>query len=94
MYKVGDVIAFVSKEPILHLNRMFGYHDATADAFSEYEFTGVITNVDLLDDEFCVSTLRPLCGLSCIVSTDKIIRFVDPSELTDEERREVTNRTK
>ena len=94
MYKVGDVIVFVSKEPILHLNRMFGYQDATVDAFSEYEFTGVITNVDLLDDEFYVSTLRPLSGLSCIVSTDKIIRFVEASALTDEERREVTNRTK
>ena len=42
MYKVGDVIVFVSKEPILHLNRMFGYQDATVDAFSEYELTGVI----------------------------------------------------
>ena len=48
MYKKGSYIAFMTKQPEVHLNEMFGYNNLTEKDFKESEHIGFIMSV--LDD--------------------------------------------
>lgn len=85
MSKIGKYIVFSSKQPIHHLSQMLNCKDSTDD-YKEIEFTGVITS-EVFENVYSVSTSRPLFGLRCIISGNRIKRFLAPSELTDEEIR-------
>lgn len=49
MYKKGNYIAFMTKQPEVHLNEMFGYNDLTEDDFEKTEYIGFILSV--IDDK-------------------------------------------
>ena len=83
-YSVGAYVAFRSKSPQVHLNRMFGYNNLSEAAFNESEYVGVIRSVlwDYPPDTcYRVFTLRPLEGFTCHVLENDILRVVNPNNL-------------
>ena len=85
MYKKDGYIAFLTNEPQVHFNEMFGYNDLTADDFEKTEHIGFIKSV--IDEEnYLVVIVRPILGFRCVVNEGDILRSVDVGELSDEER--------
>lgn len=88
MYKQGDHIAFMTKQPQVHLNEMFGYNNLTEDDFEKSEYKGIIT--DVTDTGYFkiyfVKTLSPLAGFFCMTTEDEILRQVDLSEIEEERK--------
>lgn len=85
MYKKDGYIAFLTNEPQVHFNEMFGYNDLTADDFEKTEHIGFIKSV--IDEEnYLVVIVRPILGFRCVVNEGDILRSFDVDELTDEER--------
>lgn len=85
MYKKDCYIAFMTNEPQVHFNEMFGYNDLTADDFEKSEHIGFIKSV--IDEEnYLVVIVRPILGFRCVVNEGDILRSFDVDELTDEER--------
>ena len=85
MYKKDCYIAFMTNEPQVHFNEMFGYNDLTADDFEKTEHIGFIKSV--IDEEtYLVVIVRPILGFRCVVNEGDILRSFDVDELTDEER--------
>lgn len=83
-YAVGTYIAFLSKSPQVHLNRMFGYNNLSEADFNESEHVGVIRNVLWNyppDTCYQVHTIRPLAGFTCHVLENDILCVVNPNEL-------------
>ena len=85
MYKKGSYIAFMTKQPEVHLNEMFGYNDLTEKDFKESEHIGFIMSV-LDDNTYIAVTVRPLKCFECIITESDILHSVDESELTEEEK--------
>ncbi|MBR4392026.1 MAG: hypothetical protein IKT08_07990 [Bacteroidales bacterium] len=89
MYKKDDHIVFKTKQPHVHLNRMFGYNNLTEDDFEACEYKGVI--LDVIDNGyfkvFSVKTLSPLDGFFCITTEYEILRQIDISEVEDERKK-------
>ena len=84
MYKKGNYIAFMTKQPEVHLNVMFGYNDLTEADFEKTEHIGFILSV--IDDKtYLVMTVRPLEGFRCIVNNADILHSVNENELTKKE---------
>ena len=84
MYKKGNYIAFMTKQPEVHLNVMFGYNDLTEADFEKTEHIGFILSV--IDDKtYLVMTVRPLEGIRCIVDNADILHSVNGNELTQKE---------
>jgi hypothetical protein len=74
MYKKGNYIAFMTKQPEVHLNVMFGYNDLTEDDFEKTEYVGFILSV--IDDKtYLVMTVWPLEGFRCIVNDADILHL-------------------
>ena len=85
MYKKGSYIAFMTKQPEVHLNEMFGYNNLTEKDFKESEHIGFIMSV-LGDNTYIAVTVRPLGCFECIINESDILHLVDESELTEEEK--------
>ena len=92
MYNVGDVVLFLSKDPIRHLNVMFGRGTyLSEEEIQDDEYVGVITNVSSFDigvgtiNLYNVSTIRPIEGLNCTVPERKITRVLYQEEWTEDE---------
>ena len=84
MYKKGNYIAFMTKQPEVHLNVMFGYNDLTEADFEKTEHIGFILSV--IDDKtYLVMTVRPMEGFRCIVDNADILHSVNENELTKKE---------
>ena len=84
MYKKGNYVAFMTKQPEVHLNEMFGYNDLTEADFEKTEYIGFILSV--IDDmTYLVMTVRPLEGFRCIVDNADILHSVNENELTKKE---------
>ena len=84
MYKKGNYIAFMTKQPEVHLNVMFGYNDLTETDFEKTEHIGFILSV--IDDKtYLVMTVRPMEGFRCIVDNADILHSVNENELTKKE---------
>ena len=84
MYKKGNYIAFMTKQPEVHLNVMFGYNDLTEADFEKTEYVGFILSV--IDDKtYLAMTVRPLEGFRCIVNDADILHLVNEAELTQNE---------
>ena len=86
IYKKGDYVAFLSNKPIAHLNEMFGYNDLTEDDFEKTEHIGFIKSVIGNGEAFLLFTVRPVEGFRCTAKKENILRAVDISELTEQER--------
>ena len=85
MYKKDGYIAFLTNEPQVHFNEMFGYNDLTVDDFEKTEHIGFIKTV--IDEEtYLVVIVRPILGFRCIVNKGDILRSVSVDELSDEEK--------
>ena len=85
MYKKDGYIAFLTNEPQVHFNEMFGYNDLTADDFEKTEHTGFIKSV-IDEANYLVVIVRPILGFRCVVNESDILRSFDVDKLRDEER--------
>lgn len=85
MYKKGSYIAFMTKQPEVHLNEMFGYNNLTEKDFKESEHIGFIMSV-LDDNTYLAVTVRPLKCFECIITESDILHSVDESEITEDEK--------
>ena len=84
MYKKGSYIAFMTKQPEVHLNEMFGYNDLEESDFEKSEYTAFIKSV--IDERtYLVMTVRPNKGFRCIVDIADINGPVPKCELTQKE---------
>ena len=85
MYKKDNYVAFMTNEPELHFNEMFGHNDLIEDKFEKTEHIGFVKTV-IDEKNYLVVIVRPILGFRCVINEDDIIRSVDASELPDEER--------
>ena len=85
MYKKGSYISFMTKQPEVHLNEMFGYNNLTEKDFKESEHIGFIMSV-LDDNTYLAVTVRPLKCFECIITESDILHSVDESEITEDEK--------
>lgn len=84
MYTKGDYVEFLTNQPDIHLNEMFGYNNLGSDDFEKKLYIGLVKSV--IDNEtYLATTIRPIEGFNCIVSKVDIIRIVDRDELTAKE---------
>lgn len=78
--KKGQYVAFMTNQPIVHLNEMFGYNDLEPDDFEKTEEIGVIKSV-IDDSTYLIIT----GGFYCVVDTKDILRVVPIEEVAQEE---------
>ena len=85
MYKKGSYIAFMTKQPEVHLNEMFGYNNLTENDFKESEHIGFVMSV-LDNNTYIAVTVRPIKCFECIITDSDILHLVDENELTEDEK--------
>lgn len=78
-------MAFMTKKPHTHLNEMFGHNDLTEDDFEKEEYIGFVLSV-IDESHYLAMTVRPLESFRCVIEAYDILRPVDISELTEQER--------
>lgn len=86
-YKKNGVVRFVSNQPDVHIQEMFGGKRFNPDDIEPREFVGRVKSV--IDDgsAYVVDTLSPLKGFICIINADEIIGQVAVSDLDEAEKR-------
>lgn len=80
-YKEGEYILFKSRQPLLHINRMFG--NTKESDIKEAENKGVIK--DIYQTPFCIDytviTIFPVEGFICSVLEEKILQTISFEEI-------------
>jgi len=83
-YKEGEYILFKSRQPLLHINRMFG--NTKESDIKEAEYKGAIK--DILQTSFCIDytviTVFPVEGFICSVLEEKILQTISFEEIEQE----------
>lgn len=74
-YKKGDYVAFMTKQPAVHINQMFGYSNLAGDNFKKTEHVGIIRDV-IFGSMYLIITIRPLEGFRCYVNEADILHLV------------------
>ena len=92
MYKKDDYIAFMTKQPHVHVNEMFGYNSLTEDDFEKKEYKGIILDVVDFDGPglkvYTVKTLSPLDGFICLfIGEEDILRKVELCEIEEDRKK-------
>jgi len=78
--KKGQHVAFMTNQPAVHLNEMFGYNDLDPDDFEKTEEIGLIKTV-IDDSTYLIST----GGFYCVVDSKDILRFIPIEDVPQEE---------
>lgn len=67
-YRKGDIVTFLSNQPDVHLQEMFGNEKFNPDDMEEARYTGVITDVHEtpIGTFHTLTTLKPVDGFLCV----------------------------
>ena len=84
-YHFKDIIAFRTNQPQAHVMEMFGDQPFDPNDIEKDEYIGWIKTV-ISYREYLVATISPLSNFVCLVNSEDIVRRVEASELTEEQR--------
>ena len=84
-YHFKDIIAFRTNQPQAHVMEMFGHQPFDPNDIEKKEYVGWIKTV-ISDMEYLVATISPLSNFVCLINSEDIVRRVEASELTKEQR--------
>ena len=84
-YHFKDIIAFRTNQPQAHVMEMFGHQPFDPNDIEKEEYVGWIKTV-ISDMEYLVATISPLSNFVCLINSEDIVRRVEASELTKEQR--------
>ena len=84
-YHFKDIIAFRTNQPQAHVMEMFGDQPFDPNDIEKEEYIGWIKTV-ISYREYLVATISPLSNFVCLVNSEDIVRRVEASELTEEQR--------
>ena len=84
-YHFKDIIAFRTNQPQAHVMEMFGHQPFDPNDIEKEEYVGWIKTV-ISDKEYLVATISPLSNFVCLINSEDIVRRVEASELTKEQR--------
>jgi len=84
-YHFKDIIAFRTNQPQAHVMEMFGHQPLDPNDIEKEEYVGWIKTV-ISDMEYLVATISPLSNFVCLINSEDIVRRVEASELTKEQR--------
>lgn len=83
-YREGDYVEYMTRQPEVHVERMFGYGMVSLDEIEEEKHIGRIKSVIGNGEAYQIVSIQPLQGFFCVEDCDKIIRRIDESEVTEE----------
>lgn len=83
-YSKGDYVEYMTRQPEVHLQEMFGDGMVSLDEIEETKHLGRIKSVIGNGEAYLIISLQPLCGFYCVEDCDKIIRRMDDDELNEE----------
>ena len=81
-YKKGDYVEYMTRQPEVHVQEMFGYGQVPLDDIKEEKHVGRIKTVIGDGEAYLIISLQPLPGFYCVENCDKIIRRLDDNEVT------------
>ena len=85
-YKKGDILIFMTNDPIVHLCKMCN-SPVDSKKVEKDEYYGFVKSViSAKEGLYLMRTIKPIEGFSCITKTEDIIRQVDKDELPENER--------
>lgn len=84
-YHFKDIIAFRTNQPQTHVMEMLGHQPFDPNDIEKEEYVGWIKTV-ISDKEYLVATISPLSNFVCLINSEDIVRRVEASELTKEQR--------
>ena len=84
-YHFKDIIAFKTNQPQTHFMEMLGHQPFDPNDIEKEEYVGWIKTV-ISDMEYLVATISPLSNFVCLINSEDIVRRVEASELTKEQR--------
>lgn len=83
-YSKGDYVEYMTRQPEVHLQEMFGNERVSLDEIEETKHVGRIKSVIGNGEAYLIISLQPLCGFYCVEDCDKIIRRMGDDELNEE----------
>lgn len=84
IYKQGDYVEFMTRQPAAHVMVMFGGGAVPPEEIEEERYVGRIKSVIGGGEAYLIISLQPLQGFYCVENHDKIIRRLEKYELIDE----------
>lgn len=83
-YSKGDYVEYMTRQPEVHVEEMFGYGQVPPEDIEEERHIGRIKSVIGDGEAYLIISLQPLEGFYCVENSDKIIRRLPDSEVTEE----------
>lgn len=82
-YKPGDYVEYMTHQPDVHVQDMFGYGQVPLDEIGERMYKGRVKSVIANGEAYLIMSLQPLGGYYCVENCDKITRRLPDSEVTE-----------
>lgn len=83
-YHKGDYVEYMTRQPEVHVEEMFGYGQVPPEEINEERHIGRIKSVIGDGEAYLIISLHPLEGFLCVENSDKILRRLSDSEVTEE----------
>lgn len=83
-YKTGEYVEYMTRQPEVHVQVMFGYGQVPLEDIEEERHVGRIKSVIGDGEAYLIISLQPLQGFYCVEDADKIIRRLEVDEVTEE----------
>lgn len=83
-YHKGDYVEYMTRQPEVHVEEMFGYGQVPPEEINEERHIGRIKSVIGDGEAYLIISLHPLEGFLCVENSDKILRRLPDSEVTEE----------
>lgn len=83
-YRKGDYVEYMTLQPEVHVEEMFGYGQVPPEEINEERHIGRIKSVIGDGEAYLIISLQPLEGFYCVENRDKIIRHLPDNEVTEE----------
>lgn len=83
-YRKGDYVEYMTRQPEVHVEEMFGYGQVPLEEINEERHIGRIKSVIGDGEAYLIISLHPLEGFLCVENSDKILHRLPDSEVTEE----------
>lgn len=83
-YRKGDYVEYMTRQPEVHVEEMFGYGQVPPEEINEERHIGRIKSVIGAGEAYLIISLQPIEGFFCVENSDKILRRLSDSEVTED----------
>lgn len=83
-YRKGDYVEYMTRQPEVHVEEMFGFGQVPPEEINEERHIGRIKSVIGAGEAYLIISLQPIEGFFCVENSDKILRRLSDSEVTED----------